>query len=186
MHKLTLFIQDGENIFNAVATVEAHGITLGRAVWNTNTPDQHGTGALWALDDLRRVIVSPLHILRIDAEHYALTAVSLSEGLVYLKPLAPQEKPSEKPLFALGEIVITPAARDAFAASEQTPQTFLRRHVRGDWGEIICQDDAAANHASVRNGTRILSAYLTSAGVKFWIITEADRSSTTLLLPEEY
>jgi hypothetical protein len=61
----------------------------------------------------------------------------------------------------------------------------LRRHARGDWGELEAED-REANDRSVTEGTRLLSAYHTEAGVKFWIITEADRSATTVLLPSEY
>ena len=60
----------------------------------------------------------------------------------------------------------------------------LRRHVRGDWG-CVDAEDQEANDASLLDGTRLLSAYMIG-GQKLWIITEADRSLTTLLLPEEY
>ena len=62
---------------------------------------------------------------------------------------------------------------------------FVVRHVTGDWGELD-QDDAKANDLAVREGSRILSAYRTARGIRIWIITEADRSATTLLLPQEY
>lgn len=61
----------------------------------------------------------------------------------------------------------------------------LRRHARGDWGDLD-DEDRAANEAALKHGARLLSAYHTKAGTKFWIITEADRSATTVLLPEEY
>jgi hypothetical protein len=61
----------------------------------------------------------------------------------------------------------------------------LRRHARGDWGELD-PEDRQANDAALKNGTRLLSVYKTKSGMKFWIITEADRSSTTVLVPEEY
>ena len=63
--------------------------------------------------------------------------------------------------------------------------TFLSRHVTGDWG-TVGDEDKKLNDAAVKDGTRILSAYQTSAGEKLWVITEADRSSTTILLPDEY
>ena len=63
-------------------------------------------------------------------------------------------------------------------------QSYLSRHVCGDWGEI-CADDKAENQLSIKQGFRILSAY-TIAGELVWIITEADRSATTLLFPSEY
>jgi hypothetical protein len=88
-------------------------------------------------------------------------------------------------LFELGRIVATPGALRALEAAEQQPAEFLDRHVNGDWGDLG-DEDKQENEFSVRNGFRILSAYTTNAGEKIWIITEADRSATTLLLPEEY
>lgn len=61
----------------------------------------------------------------------------------------------------------------------------MLEHARGDWGELDAED-RAANDRALKDGTRLLSAYHTKAGTKFWIITEADRSSTTALLPSEY
>jgi len=87
--------------------------------------------------------------------------------------------------FPLGHIVATPGALRALEAAGQQPAKFLDRHVSGDWGELD-EEDKRENEFSVRNGLRILSAYTTHAGEKIWIITEADRSATTLLLPEEY
>jgi len=74
---------------------------------------------------------------------------------------------------------------ETLAASGQTPAEFLARHVSGNWGDV-CAEDKRLNDEAVREGSRILSAYRTTAGVKLWIITEADRSATTILLPEEY
>ena len=78
-----------------------------------------------------------------------------------------------------------PGARSALEAAKQVPLELLRRHARGDWGEV-CAEDAQENNLSVDRGFRILSAYTLSTGVKVWVITEADRSSTCILLPEEY
>lgn len=87
--------------------------------------------------------------------------------------------------FSLGKILATPVALEALKESGETPDTFLRRHARGDWGEV-CEEDKLLNDEAVTEGTRILSAYSTKKNEKIWIITEADRSATTLLLPEEY
>jgi hypothetical protein len=87
--------------------------------------------------------------------------------------------------FPLGQVVATPAALQALEAAGQAPAEFLDRHVRGDWGEVS-KGDARLNDDAVKVGERILSAYTTNAGERLWIITEADRSSTCLLLPEEY
>lgn len=88
-------------------------------------------------------------------------------------------------LFPLGRTFATPGAIDALSESRQSPDEFLRRHQTGDWGEV-CDADKRENEFSIANGFRILSAYRTSGGTKLWVITEADRSVTTLLLPSEY
>ncbi len=85
----------------------------------------------------------------------------------------------------IGQMVATPGALKALAEAEETPLEFLIRHMNGDWGEV-CPEDWAENDLSVREGYRILSAYTLKTGVKIWIITEADRSVTTILLPDEY
>jgi hypothetical protein len=94
-----------------------------------------------------------------------------------------------QPLFPLGNICATPGAleviRDASAEPHELAAELITRHVLGDWGQLDAED-IAANNASVKDGTRILSAYELSTGTKLWVITEADRSTTTLLLPEEY
>ena len=89
------------------------------------------------------------------------------------------------PKFALGRIVATPGALVALEEANQNPFVFLERHQAGDWGDL-CEEDKRENDFSVRNGFRILSAYRTRNDVKIWIITEADRSVTTLLRPHEY
>jgi len=88
--------------------------------------------------------------------------------------------------FEPGAIVATPAALDALSSSGHTAIQYLRRHLTGDWGEL-CEEDKCANEHAVKHGNRILSAYrLNGNNTKIWIITEADRSSTTILLPDEY
>ena len=85
----------------------------------------------------------------------------------------------------LGQIVATPAALEALKQSGQTPIEFLARHRKGDWGDV-CGEDWQTNDDAVECGDRLLSAYKTRNDVKLWIITEWDRSATTILLPEEY
>ena len=85
----------------------------------------------------------------------------------------------------LGHVVATPGALQAFVASGDDVTAYLIRHMTGNWGEVD-NHDRQENELSVREGFRILSAYSLSDGTKIWIITEADRSATTLLLPEEY
>lgn len=82
----------------------------------------------------------------------------------------------------LGKIYITPGAQAS--VKFQTVVAALERHSRGDWGEIP-DHDKEVNAEALESGERIMSAY-TSRGVRFWIITEADRSITTVLLPEDY
>ena len=90
-----------------------------------------------------------------------------------------------KPKFRLGQVVATPGALEALKESGQTPFDFLSKHLTGDWG-IVDAEDKQANDDALIHGERLLSAYLTTQGVKIWVITEADRSSSCLLLPEEY
>jgi hypothetical protein len=85
----------------------------------------------------------------------------------------------------LGQTVSTPGALAALIEAEESPVEFLSRHVRGDWGDVP-PEDAKANNDALRTGGRLLSSYKTRKGEKLWIITEADRSVTTILLPHEY
>lgn len=87
--------------------------------------------------------------------------------------------------FPLGRVVATPGALEALEKAGQQPQEFLDRHAQGDWGELDSHD-IRENEISLRSGFRLLSSYTTAEGDRLWIITEADRSATTLLLPEEY
>jgi len=89
------------------------------------------------------------------------------------------------PLFPLGQIVAAPGALAALERTKQPPICFLARHAIGDWGELD-PSDVAENEYSVTHGFRLPSSYQTDAGERLWIITEADRSATTLLLPEGY
>ena len=87
--------------------------------------------------------------------------------------------------FPLGRIVATPGALAALEEAGDRPGTFLKRHVTGDWGQLD-EHERQENEVSVQRGFRLLSAYTLSNGTRIWIITEADRSVTTLLLPSEY
>jgi hypothetical protein len=90
-----------------------------------------------------------------------------------------------KPLFDLGQVVATPGALAALEETGQNAMDFLSRHVRGDWGELP-KEDKDENQLSLERGFRLLSTYATLAGTRLWVITEADRRLTTILLPEEY
>jgi len=89
------------------------------------------------------------------------------------------------PRFKLGQVVATPGALRALEEAAQQPVEFLARHQSHDWGEV-CAADKNANDRALVEGTRLLSAYTLRTGVRVWLITEADRSSTTILLPDEY
>ncbi len=93
--------------------------------------------------------------------------------------------PIQKKIVPLGKIVATPGALEALTASKQSAMEFLSRHRQGDWGDV-CGEDWEANDDDLEIGNRVLSTYHTNAGIKLWIITEWDRSSTTILLPDEY
>lgn len=88
-------------------------------------------------------------------------------------------------LFPLGRVVATPGALEALADAGQEPVDFLDRHACGNWG-VVAEEDWALNDEALRRDHRLLSSYRLASGQKLWIITEADRSATTLLLPDEY
>lgn len=89
------------------------------------------------------------------------------------------------PRFLLSRIVATPRALEVLESNGQTPMELLQRHVVLDPGELN-QEDQQTNEDAVAHGERILSSYLLKDSTKIWIITEADRSATTILLPDEY
>lgn len=99
----------------------------------------------------------------------------------------------QPPLFELGQLCYTPGAQDVMQRYQVNPFQLLTRHVTGDWGDL-CKEDAEANNDAIHEGSRVLSSYVLpplSEGdslepAKVWIITEADQSVTTILLPEEY
>jgi hypothetical protein len=87
------------------------------------------------------------------------------------------------PMLSLGKLVATPNALAHITQADITAA--LMRHAVCDWGDV-CAEDKQTNNLAVTEGTRILSVYHAANGTKFWIITEADRSATTVLLPEDY
>src|SRR5437660_6545890 len=90
-----------------------------------------------------------------------------------------------RPVLTLGRTVATPGALGALVAAHESGQWYLRRHQCGDWGDLN-PDDWATNDQALRDGSRVLSAYRLPTGERLWIVTEWDRSATTLLLPQEY
>jgi hypothetical protein len=105
------------------------------------------------------------------------------------------DTPSKTPRFALGQLYVTPGAQAALERYQVNPLLLLGRHMAGDWGEV-CPEDAQTNEEALQIGGRLFSVYVLPvpdggdsaawAPIKIWIITEADRSVTTLLLPAEY
>ena len=95
----------------------------------------------------------------------------------------PTNRPKAR--FPLGDVVATPGALDTLREAQQEPLGLLRRHQTGDWGNLD-EEDKAENEFSLTHDLRLLSAYTLPTQVKIWVITEADRSVTTLLLPQEY
>lgn len=88
-------------------------------------------------------------------------------------------------LFRLGDIYITPGAQSTLMAHAVNPATLLNRHVTGNWSNLS-PDDIKANRDAVAGGARIFSSYHIAPKIRVWIITEASRTSSTILLPEEY
>lgn len=88
-------------------------------------------------------------------------------------------------IFNLGRVVATPNALGLLQQHGISPLTLLKRHVTGDWGDVLA-DDARANQHALKSGCRLLSSYRIATDATIWLITEADRSVTTLLLPSDY
>jgi hypothetical protein len=133
---------------------------------------------------VEHLFVASLHgddVLFVKAVGRNPEAYRLPDG--FLRRLEEARKP--KPLFSLGRTFITPGASAALEESGQTAAEFLSMHERGEWG-LVGKDDAKENDLSVREGFRILSAYKTIKGEKLWIITEHDRSASTVMLPSDY
>jgi hypothetical protein len=95
------------------------------------------------------------------------------------------QQTKHQPLFSLGQTVATPGALAALEKAGQQPQEFLSRHASGEWGDVP-EEDRRENQFSLERGFRLLSSYRTNTGDRLWLITESDRSLTTILLPEEY
>lgn len=97
----------------------------------------------------------------------------------------PTQEQTPKARFSLGKIYATPGALAALEEAEETVPQLLHRHVIGDWGDLV-EEDKLENEFGLQHRLRIFSAYKLSTDTKLWVITEADRSVTTLLLPSEY
>jgi hypothetical protein len=136
------------------------------------------------VQEVEHAFVANLHgreVLFVKATGGSPVAYRLPEG--FMEKLEAARQP--KRLFSLGQTYLTPGAIEALQDAGQTASEFLERHQGGDWGEVD-EFDWSENDSSVNGRFRILSAYRTTKDVKIWVITEADRSSTTLLVPSEY
>ena len=137
-----------------------------------------------AVQQVEKAFVAKLHnrdVLFIKSEGNAPVAYRLPSG--FLDKLKASTKPSG--LFPLGKTLMTPGAIEALEESGQSASEFLSRHHQGDWGDVD-DVDWRENDLSIHSRCRIFSTYRTRKDVKIWVITEADRSATTLLLPSEY
>ena len=101
------------------------------------------------------------------------------------RPEDHRRAPEQRARFEAGRLLATPGAVAALAEAGADSAAYLARHLAGDWGDL-CADDIAANERALLTGERLLSAYRLPTGARLWIITEADQSATTLLLPSEY
>lgn len=101
-----------------------------------------------------------------------------------MKPDSPTPSTAQVPRFALGHVVVTPDVAEHFATNGINALDYLGRHASGDWGDMP-PEDAALNELALARNSRLLSRY-TIAGKYVWLISEADRSSTTFLFPDEY
>jgi hypothetical protein len=90
------------------------------------------------------------------------------------------------PMFPLGDIILTPGALELLQRMNISPDSLIERHVLGDWGDDVTDDDKKTNDLALQMGGRILSAYDLSHGNTVWVTTEPDRSKTTILLPREH
>jgi hypothetical protein len=147
--------------------------------------------SLWRDDDI--VFFGWVIFWDEELKHFTLSDLEILPGIVTrdesfvpcrLSEVQAQER-GLKPKFPFGQIVFTPGALAALQATGQGPLQFLKRHVQGDWGELD-REDRKENEFSLVNGFRLLSRYTLTDETVIWIITEADRSVTTILLPEEY
>lgn len=100
-------------------------------------------------------------------------------------PHSPEQGRGIEPLFPLGQVLATPGALEECQQADRNPLAYVARHARGDWGDLG-HEDVSANEQALEQGGRIFSAYTLPTSERLWVITEADRSVTTVLTPLEY
>lgn len=135
--------------------------------------------------EIEEALKRVLEYLGEERDDFLNASVADRDGHIYKAVLTIRSRLFGQPNFEFGKCVCTPGAQEAMEEADQEPRVFLDRHRDGDWGEV-CRDDWEENELSLREGFRLLSVYRTGLGVKLYVITEADRSVTTMLLPEEY
>jgi hypothetical protein len=149
--------------------------------------DAHSAAAVQLAEEIRDAIEELCEIqntgVAADLMNAALSKVDWFEIAQLFIDRAEPPPTELPPLFSLGKIVATPGALEYVPPADRV--IALLRHSRGDWGDTG-PEDSADNELSLKDGFRLLSVYHTESKLKFWIITEADRSVTTILLPEEY
>jgi hypothetical protein len=155
-------------------------LAIGERTWATNALefDTHPEASLYARDLYSRwTMVDKLRIVPVSHSKREPYEPGSDDPSLLKAP---------EPLFDLGDVVTTPGAAEVIQHRGLNLRLLLLRHVTGDWGDLD-DEDKARNDQAVRHGTRILSAYGAEGEPDtLWIITEADRSSTTFLLPREY
>lgn len=168
----------------------------GYALYTMTAPHEHGLACVMRVEEASLPYVRPLDSPLIDELRQALTPFLEEQpepritvtwdpfrGL-WTSWFAIRE-PTQRPLFPLGEIVATHGAIAALVTAGQSPVELLTRHMTGDWGDLV-EEDRRENERALKHGSRLFSSYKLNDGTKLWIITEHDRSVTTLLLPSEY
>ena len=128
---------------------------------------------------------TPLRAFEIAREASAADPTPANRSLVHRLGAILTEELGRPGKFELGQIVATPGSLTALADAGHIPPEFLLRHKHGDWGELP-EEDKQENERALRDGSRLFSAYATRREEKLWVITEWDRSATTLLLPDDY
>ncbi len=145
--------------------------------------------SLWIVEDASGVFQGVLTLTEQDLDpsrESPAEAIGIAFRDSYRHPGAGSTPLEEAALFPLGALQITQGAVQALFQERLMPEVLLARHARGDWGDLDAHD-RRVNREALRNGQRLLSTYtLPKTGAQVWIITDAGRQTTTLLIPSEY
>ena len=124
-------------------------------------------------------------VIAVEIKHSLLRLYLIRMNQPKLLPQEIMKTTNNKQLFSLGQTVATPGALELLETIGRTPSEFISKHQSGDWGDL-CEEDRELNNDALKDGNRLFSSYKLNDGQKIWVITEADRSSTCVLLPSEY